>query len=69
MGLGNCYAGMWNVVSNSLDIDFIDGDIHVWSYRKDDVETLVTYFLYFCDLLKLNIENLILKWITVFDLI
>ena len=30
----NCNAITWIVISNSLDIDFIHGDIHGWSCKK-----------------------------------
>ena len=30
----NCDAITWIVISNSLDIDFIHGDIHGWSCKK-----------------------------------
>ena len=30
----NCDAKTWQVISNSLDIDFIHGDIHGWSCKN-----------------------------------
>ena len=30
----NCDANTWQVISNSLNIDFIHGDIHDWSCKK-----------------------------------
>ena len=31
---GNLYASMWEVITHSLDNDFIHGDIHTWSCKK-----------------------------------
>ena len=35
--LDNCDAITWIVISNSLDIDFIHGDIHGWLCKKHDI--------------------------------
>ena len=35
----NCDANTWQVISNSLEIDFIHGDIHGGSYKNDTLLT------------------------------
>ena len=34
----NCDANTWQVISNSLDMDFIDGDIHVRSCKNEGIK-------------------------------
>ena len=43
----NCDANTWQVISKSLDIDFIHGDIHGWSCKKFSFWALCSsYFFY-----------------------
>ena len=39
MECNDCGASTWNVITNSLDIDFIHGAIHGWSYKKVGIFT------------------------------
>ena len=43
----NCNANQWNVISNSLDTDFIQGYIHVRSCKKTN---FVYYIPWYCQL-------------------